>query len=55
MGLSGLASDVQTLSQLLKFRCNLYKLKEGREISPQAFAGLLSTLLYEKRLELQLQ
>jgi 20S proteasome subunit beta 3 len=48
-GLAGLASDVQTLDQLLKFRQNLYELREEREMTPQVFSNLLSTLLYEKR------
>jgi 20S proteasome subunit beta 3 len=49
VGLGGLASDVQTLDQLLQFRLSLYKLKEEREMSPQVFSNMLSTLLYEKR------
>lgn len=49
VGLTGLASDVLTLDQLLKFRCNLYKLREKREMKPETFSALLSTLLYEKR------
>ncbi len=49
MGLSGLATDVISIDQLLKFRCNLYKLRENREIKPDAFSSLLSSLLYEKR------
>lgn len=49
VGLPGLATDVLTLRNLLNFRCNLYKLRENREISPEAFSGLVSTLLYEKR------
>lgn len=48
-GLTGLASDVISIDQLLKFRCNLYKLRENREIKPEAFSALLSSLLYEKR------
>jgi 20S proteasome subunit beta 3 len=48
-GLTGLASDVITLDQLLKFRTNLYKLRENREIKPEAFSALLSSMLYEKR------
>ena len=50
VGLTGLATDVISVDQLLKFRCNLYKLRENREIKPEAFSALLSTLLYEKRL-----
>jgi len=50
VGLSGLATDVLTLNQLLKFNCNMYQLRENREIKPEAFSALLSTLLYEKRL-----
>jgi len=49
VGLAGLATDVITLHQLLEFRMNLYKLKEERDMSPQVFNHLLSSLLYEKR------
>lgn len=49
VGLAGLATDVLSVNQLLKFKTNLYKLQENREISPEAFSALLSTLLYEKR------
>jgi 20S proteasome subunit beta 3 len=49
VGLAGLASDVLSLHELLQFRCNLYKFREHREIKPQTFSALLSTLLYEKR------
>ena len=43
LGVTGLATDVQTLSQLLKFRMNLYRLREEREIKPQAFSALLTS------------
>uniref|UniRef100_A0A7S1D6L2 Proteasome subunit beta n=1 Tax=Cyclophora tenuis TaxID=216820 RepID=A0A7S1D6L2_CYCTE len=49
VGLAGLATDVQTLHNLLKFRLGLYELREEREISPKVFAHMLSTILYEKR------
>jgi 20S proteasome subunit beta 3 len=49
VGLAGLATDVISLRELLTFRCNLYKFREHREIKPQTFSALLSTLLYEKR------
>jgi 20S proteasome subunit beta 3 len=49
VGLAGLASDVQTLDQLLRFRTNLYELREEREMKPKVFSALLSTILYEKR------
>lgn len=49
VGLAGLATDVQTLHQLLQFRMELYALKEERTMSPHVFSHLLSTLLYEKR------
>eukprot|EP00520_Triparma_pacifica_P011155 CAMPEP_0118648376 /NCGR_PEP_ID=MMETSP0785-20121206/9121_1 /TAXON_ID=91992 /ORGANISM="Bolidomonas pacifica, Strain CCMP 1866" /LENGTH=204 /DNA_ID=CAMNT_0006540561 /DNA_START=22 /DNA_END=636 /DNA_ORIENTATION=- len=49
VGLAGLATDVQTLEQLLKFRKNLYELKEEREMKPKVFSALLSSILYEKR------
>jgi len=49
VGLGGLATDVQTLHNILKFRMGLYELREEREMTPQVFSHLLSTLLYEKR------
>ncbi|OEU08940.1 N-terminal nucleophile aminohydrolase [Fragilariopsis cylindrus CCMP1102] len=49
VGLGGLATDVQTLHQLLEFRLGLYRLKEEREITPKVFSHLLGQLLYEKR------
>lgn len=48
-GLSGLASDADTLSQRFTFKHNLYKLREERNIKPSSFAQLVSTTLYEKR------
>lgn len=52
IGLTGLASDVLSVNHLLNFRCNLYKLRENREIKPEAFSAMLSSLLYEKRYSL---
>ncbi|XP_065210800.1 proteasome subunit beta type-3 [Planococcus citri] len=49
VGLPGLATDTQTVHQRLKFRQNLYELKEGRRMSPKAFTAMLSNLLYERR------
>ena len=49
VGLAGLATDVQTLNNLLKFRMNLYELREDRIMSPKVFSNALSSLLYEKR------
>jgi len=49
VGLGGLATDVQTFYNELQFRMELYKLKEEREMSPQVFTHLVSTLLYAKR------
>ena len=37
MGISGLATDVQTFNALMKFKNNLYKLKEGRDIKASTF------------------
>ncbi|XP_035230497.1 proteasome subunit beta type-3-like, partial [Stegodyphus dumicola] len=36
-------------SQKLKFRLNMYELREGREMTPRTFASVLSNLLYEQR------
>lgn len=49
IGLPGLATDVQTVSQRLKFRLNLYELRENREIKPKTFMSMVSNLLYERR------
>merc|ERR1712070_328236 len=49
MGLSGLGTDVQTFNALMKFKTNLYKLKEGRDIKASTFSKLVSTSQYEKR------
>eukprot|EP00746_Dinoflagellata_sp_MGD_P167282 gnl/MRDRNA2_/MRDRNA2_97781_c0_seq1.p1 gnl/MRDRNA2_/MRDRNA2_97781_c0~~gnl/MRDRNA2_/MRDRNA2_97781_c0_seq1.p1 ORF type:complete len:207 (-),score=40.50 gnl/MRDRNA2_/MRDRNA2_97781_c0_seq1:40-660(-) len=49
VGLCGLATDVQTMSQLLNFRIKLYSLREEREMQPKVVANLISSTLYEKR------
>jgi len=49
VGLPGLATDVQTVSQRLKFRLNLYELRENRQIKPKTFMSMVSNLLYERR------
>lgn len=49
MGLAGLGTDVQTVAQTMKFKINMYKLREEREMKVRTFSNLLSTTLYEKR------
>ena len=49
VGLPGLATDTITVSQRLKFRLNMYELRENRRIKPQTFASVVSNLLYERR------
>jgi len=49
IGLPGLATDVQTVSQRLKFRLNLYELRENRRIKPETFMSMVSNVLYERR------
>ena len=48
-GLTGLATDSQTLEQKFRFRSNMYRLREEREMSPVIFSNMVSSLLYEKR------
>ncbi|KAK9505214.1 hypothetical protein O3M35_009311 [Rhynocoris fuscipes] len=48
-GLPGLITDTLTVRNKLKFRVNLYELKEDRKISPEVFVSMLSNLLYERR------
>lgn len=49
VGLPGLATDVQTVHERLRFRLNLYELKENRRIKPKTFVSMVSNLLYERR------
>lgn len=49
MGLTGLATDVSTVADLFRYKVNLYRLREERQISPQTMANLVSSSLYEKR------
>jgi 20S proteasome subunit beta 3 len=49
LGLTGLATDVQTVSELFRYKVNMYRLREERQISPQTMANLVSSSLYEKR------
>jgi len=49
VGLPGLTTDMQTVHNKLRFRKNLYELRENRRMSTKAFTSMLSNLLYEKR------
>jgi 20S proteasome subunit beta 3 len=49
LGLTGLATDVHTVSDLFRYKVNMYRLREERNISPQTMANLVSSSLYEKR------
>ena len=49
MGVSGLGTDVQTFNAAMKFKMNLYKLQEGRDMKASVYSKLVSTSLYEKR------
>jgi len=49
LGLTGLATDVTTVSELFRYKVNMYRLREERQISPQTMANLVSSSLYEKR------
>ena len=49
VGLAGLATHVQTVSQKLLYRVKTYQLQEERLIQPKTFAHMTSSLLYERR------
>ena len=49
IGLTGLMSDAQTLEQKFRFRANMYRLREERDMSPTVFSNMVSSCLYEKR------
>ena len=48
-GLAGLGTDVQTMSEKLEFRMNMYELRENRKIKPSTFGNVLCNMLYSKR------
>ncbi|KAL0481890.1 proteasome subunit beta-3 [Acrasis kona] len=49
LGMAGLATDVQTFLEKMKFRVNMYKLREDRDIKPSSFGNMVSSALYENR------
>nr|KAJ3405020.1 proteasome core particle subunit beta 3 [Polyrhizophydium stewartii] len=49
IGLSGLATDVTTLNERFRYKVNMYRLNEEREIGTKTFAHMVSSSQYEKR------
>lgn len=49
LGLTGLATDVSTVAETMRYKVNMYRLREERQISPQTMANLVSSSLYERR------
>ena len=49
IGLAGLATDIQTVREELRFQVNLLELREEHPIEPPKFAALVKSLLYEHR------
>ena len=49
VGLPGLATDTKTVFQRLRFRVNMYELRENRRMRPKTLSTLLSSFLYERR------
>ncbi|KAF8819301.1 proteasome beta subunit [Cardiosporidium cionae] len=49
VGFSGLATDVQTMHQLLRFRMNLYSLKEQHNMQASVVVNLIGNMLYQHR------
>lgn len=49
VGLPGLATDTKTVFQRLRFRINMYELRENRRMRPRTLSALISSFLYEKR------
>lgn len=49
LGLTGLATDVQTLSQTFRYHHKMYLMREERRMEPETFANLVSSTLYQKR------
>eukprot|EP00758_Cryptobia_borreli_P008461 Tbor_TRINITY_DN5390_c1_g3::TRINITY_DN5390_c1_g3_i1::g.5142::m.5142/K02735/PSMB3; 20S proteasome subunit beta 3 len=49
LGLTGLRTDQITFAQKLKYRTDMYKLREERDISGKALTGMIVNMLYEQR------
>lgn len=49
VGLAGLATDVQTVANYLKFRHALYELREEREMRAHVISNLIGSVLYSRR------
>jgi len=49
LGLTGLATDIETVSTDLRTKVNLYRLREERDIEPETFTNLISSYLYQRR------
>ena len=49
IGMSGLATDIQTLDERFRFKTKMYELNEGRKMKPTTFANVVASTLYEKR------
>lgn len=49
VGLAGLATDTKTVYQRLRFRVNMYELRENRRMKPKTLSSLISSFLYERR------
>lgn len=49
LGLVGLQTDILTVKDRLLFRKNLYEVRENRKMTPERFAAMLSSFLYERR------
>ncbi|KAG1174717.1 hypothetical protein G6F70_004620 [Rhizopus microsporus] len=49
IGLAGLATDVLTLADRFRFKTNMYKMREERDVEPKTFAHMVSSTLYERR------
>lgn len=49
VAMPGLGTDAQTFTARMLFLANLYRLREERNISPRAFACMLSSEQYSRR------
>lgn len=49
VGLPGIPTDAITFSQKLKFRMNMFALREGRKMTANMFLSVVSNMMYEKR------
>ena len=48
-GIIGLAADIETFAAYLRYRINIYQLRENRTMEPRTLGWLIASSLYNRR------